>query len=52
MPPFDTVKDYLGPAGIYVRSQKDGWMATGCLLVKEAAPVEKVAEKEKAKASE
>jgi hypothetical protein len=52
MPPFDTVKDYLGPAGIYVRSQKDGWMATGCLLVKEVAPVEKVAEKEKAKASE
>lgn len=52
MPAFEIVKDYLGPAGIYVRSQKDGWMATGCLLVKEAVPVEKVAEKETAKASE
>lgn len=46
MPAFEIVKDYLGPAGIYVRSKDDGWMATGCLLVKQPEPVEKVAEKE------
>jgi len=47
MPAFEIIKDYFGPAGIYVRSQDDGWMATGCLLFKEVEPVEKVAEKEK-----
>lgn len=53
MPAFEIIKDYFGPAGIYVRSQDDGWMATGCLLPNEAKPVEKVAEKEKeAKAGE
>ncbi len=35
MPDFDAVRRYLGPAGVYVRSEADGWYVTGCLLKKE-----------------
>lgn len=31
MPPFEQVRNYLGPAGIFITSQDDGWMVTGCL---------------------
>ncbi len=32
LPDYQTVRRYLGPAGIFVISQQDGWLATGCLL--------------------
>ncbi|MHB8968975.1 MAG: hypothetical protein ACYC3X_02740 [Pirellulaceae bacterium] len=35
MPEFDAVRRYLGPAGVYVRSEDDGWFVAGCLLSKE-----------------
>ncbi|MDH3719786.1 MAG: hypothetical protein OES79_16820, partial [Planctomycetota bacterium] len=35
LPEFQVVRRYLGPAGIYVRSLEDGWMATGCFLSRE-----------------
>lgn len=34
MPPFDAVRRYLGPAGMYVQSENTGWFVTGCLLSK------------------
>ncbi len=37
MPDFEAVRRYLGPAGLYLRSEKDGWYATGLLLDKQAA---------------
>lgn len=36
MPDFDAVRRYLGPAGVYVRSEDDGWFVAGCLLSKDA----------------
>jgi hypothetical protein len=36
MPDFQAVRRYLGPAGLYVRSEPDGWSIIGCLLTKEA----------------
>ncbi len=38
MPEYDAVRRYLGPAGLYVRSEDDGWFVVGCLLSKEATP--------------
>ena len=35
MPEFDAVRRYLGPAGMYVQSEEDGWFMAGCLLSKE-----------------
>jgi hypothetical protein len=35
MPDFDAVRRYLGPAGVYVRSEDDGWFVAGCLLSKD-----------------
>jgi hypothetical protein len=32
LPDYQTVRRYLGPAGIFIISQEDGWLATGCLL--------------------
>ncbi|MEE2706022.1 MAG: hypothetical protein VX988_03170 [Planctomycetota bacterium] len=32
LPPYQAVRRYLGPAGLFVISEEDGWMATGCLL--------------------
>jgi hypothetical protein len=43
LPPFDQVEKYLGPAGIYVQSEADGWMAVGCLLRKSEADVKPAA---------
>jgi hypothetical protein len=34
MPEFDAVRRYLGPAGVYVRSEDNGWFVAGCLLTK------------------
>jgi len=36
MPDFDVVRRYLGPSGLYVRSEEAGWYVAGCLLSKEA----------------
>jgi hypothetical protein len=36
LPEFQVVRRYLGPAGLYVRSEDDGWAITGCLLDKQA----------------
>ncbi len=39
LPEFQVVRRYLGPAGIYVRSLEDGWMATGTFLSREQLQV-------------
>jgi hypothetical protein len=36
MPDFQVVRRYLGPAGLYVKSEANGWYAAGCLLSKDA----------------
>jgi hypothetical protein len=36
LPDFEMVRRYLGPAGLTVKSEKNGWFATGLLLNKEA----------------
>jgi hypothetical protein len=35
MPEFDAVRRYLGPAGLFVRSDEDGWFTAGCMLSKD-----------------
>lgn len=35
MPEFDAVRRYLGPAGVFVQSEEDGWFVAGCLLSKD-----------------
>jgi hypothetical protein len=35
LPNFDLVKKYLGPGGLYVQSEDDGWWIVGCLLKKQ-----------------
>lgn len=32
LPPYQAVRRYLGPAGLFVISEENGWIATGCLL--------------------
>ncbi len=32
MPPFDAIRHYLGPAGLFMVSTDEGWVITGCLL--------------------
>jgi hypothetical protein len=34
MPEFDAVRRYLGPSGMYVQSEGEGWYMAGCLLNK------------------
>lgn len=34
MPEFDAVRRYLGPSGMYVQSEGEGWYMAGCLLSK------------------
>jgi len=36
LPDFEMARRYLGPAGLTVQSEKDGWIATGFMLNKEA----------------
>ena len=38
LPPFEDVKKYMGPGGLYAQSEDDGWLVVGCLLRKEAPP--------------
>jgi len=35
LPDYDVVRRYLGPAGMAVTSERDGWFIKGCLLTKE-----------------
>lgn len=35
MPDFDAVRRYLGPSGMFVRSEENGWYMGGCLLSKD-----------------
>jgi hypothetical protein len=35
LPDFEAVKKYLGPGGLFVQTQDDGWWLVGCLLKKE-----------------
>lgn len=39
LPEFQIVRRYLGPAGIFVESEDDGWFATGVFLSKETPQV-------------
>lgn len=34
LPEFDKVKPYLGPAGMFLRTEDLGWSVSGCLLAK------------------
>lgn len=34
MPDYEKVRKYLGPAGLFVQSEDDGWFVAGCLLKK------------------
>ena len=34
LPDFQVVRRYLGPAGMFVRTEKDGWLMTGIMLPK------------------
>ena len=36
MPAYQIVRRYLGPAGLYARSEENGWFVSGCLLTKDA----------------
>ena len=40
LPDYETVRRYLGPAGLFLRSEDDGWFASGILLDKQATYVE------------
>jgi hypothetical protein len=35
LPEFPLVQKYLGPAGLFVQSEENGWWIVGCLLRKE-----------------
>ncbi|MEX1042668.1 MAG: hypothetical protein WDZ51_18685 [Pirellulaceae bacterium] len=35
LPPFEAIEEYLGPAGLYSRSEEDGWLIVGGTLAKE-----------------
>lgn len=35
LPPFETIEQYLGPAGLFSRSEEDGWLIVGGTLAKE-----------------
>lgn len=34
LPPFEQVRKYLGPTGLFVQSEDNGWRIVGCLLKK------------------
>lgn len=35
LPPFEAIENYLGPAGLYSRSEENGWLIVGGTLAKE-----------------
>jgi hypothetical protein len=37
MPPYDKVRGYLGPGGLFITSEDNGWKVVGCLLKKSTA---------------
>jgi len=41
LPEFEKIRKYLGPAGMFVESEEDGWLVTGCLLHKEEGQAKK-----------
>ena len=34
LPDYEEVREYLGPSGLFVDSEDDGWFVAGCLLTK------------------
>jgi hypothetical protein len=38
LPTFDVLDRYGGPAGFYLRTEKDGWLLSGCLLSNKKSP--------------
>lgn len=36
LPEFEAVQTYLGPSGLFVQSEDEGWIIVGCLLKKDA----------------
>jgi hypothetical protein len=40
LPDFQAVRRYLGPAGVFMRSEQDGWYVSGLLLDKQALYVD------------
>lgn len=36
LPEFETLRQYMGPAGIFMQSEDNGWRIVGCLLKREA----------------
>jgi hypothetical protein len=40
LPDFQAVRRYLGPAGLFMRSEQDGWFISGVLLDKQALYVD------------
>ena len=40
MPDYEKVRVYLGPAGLYVQSEDNGWFVAGCVLKKPADGME------------
>jgi hypothetical protein len=34
LPDFDDMKKYMGPGGVYIQSEDDGWYIVGVLLKK------------------
>ena len=44
LPAYDAVRRYLGPAGTFVVTEKDGWTITGFMLNKEMMRTEGTAE--------
>lgn len=37
LPEFQVVRRYLGPGGLFIRTEDDGWFASGVLLTKQAS---------------
>ena len=38
LPPYDEVRKYLGPAGMYMHSEDEGWLFVGALLRTDGQP--------------
>ena len=39
LPDYQIVRRYLGPAGLYVQTEEDGWFVAGTLLPKDSGPL-------------
>lgn len=40
LPPFEQVRQYFGPAGLFADSYADGWLVAGCLLKRQESGTE------------